>query len=252
MSTARTAALVIIGNEILSGKVADTNGPFLLRRLRQLGIRCLGVVVVPDEVDRIAAAVREAADRADVVFTTGGVGPTHDDCTMAGVAAAFGLALIEHPALVHLLVEVWKAPPTPARMRMALVPEGSEVTAGHRFPQVRCENVWILPGVPQLMRSKFDAIVEAWEGMRPACAALKTQQRESEIAEHLEAVDERFAEIEIGSYPRWDTDEYRVLVTLEGPDAGRVAAALADLAGRLDPARLAGTIAEYHPEDATA
>ncbi|MCP4867582.1 MAG: competence/damage-inducible protein A [Proteobacteria bacterium] len=249
MSTTPTARLVIIGNEILSGKVEDSNGPHLLRRLRQLGIRCTGVDVVPDELDRIATAVREAAEAADVVFTTGGVGPTHDDCTMEGVAQAFGVELVDDPELVRLLVEVWKAPPSAARMRMARVPAGAEVTAGHRFPQVRFRNVWILPGVPQLMRSKFEAIAEQLEGVPLACAALRTMQRESAIAEHLEATDAAFEEVEIGSYPRWDTDEYRVLVTLEAPDPDRVAAALADLAARLDPDQLRGLIPEYRPEE---
>lgn len=249
MSTTPTARLVIIGNEILTGKVADSNGPHLLRRLRQLGVRCTGVAVVPDELDRIAEAVRDAANAADVVFTTGGVGPTHDDCTMEGIARAFGVGLVNDPELVRLLVEVWKAPPSEARMRMARVPEGAEVTAGHRFPQVRFRNVWILPGVPQLMRSKFEAIAEQLQGAPVACAALKTLERESAIAEHLEAVDAAFEEIEIGSYPRWDTEQYRVLVTLEGPDPERVAAALADLAGRLDSDQLRGLIDQYRPEE---
>jgi len=249
MSTVRTARLVIIGNEILSGKVVDANGPHLLRRLRQLGVRCTGVIVVPDEIDRIAEAVCEASAAADVVFTTGGVGPTHDDCTMEAVARGFGVPLVDDPELVRLLVEVWKSPPTAAGMRMARVPEGAEVTAGHRFPQVRFRNVWILPGVPELMRSKFEAIAAQIEGAPVACSALRTKQRESAIAEHLEATDAAFEEIEIGSYPRWDTDEYRVLVTLEGPDPARVAAAVQDLADRLDPALLRGVIVDYRPEE---
>jgi molybdenum cofactor synthesis domain-containing protein len=250
MSTVPTARLVIIGNEILSGKVVDTNGPHLLRRLRQVGVRCTGIAVVPDELDRIAAAVREASQEAGVVFTTGGVGPTHDDCTMEAIAQAFGVPLVQDPELVRLLTEVWKAPATAVRLRMARVPQGAEVTAGHRFPQVRFRNVWILPGVPQLMRSKFEAIAEQLQGAPLACAALRTMQRESDIAEHLEATDAAFQEIEIGSYPRWDTDEYRVLVTLEGPDSARVEAALHDLAARLDATLLRGLIPDYRPEDA--
>ncbi len=243
------ARLVIIGDEILTGKVVDANGPWLLGRLRRIGVRCAGMVVVPDQVPAIADAVRRAAGAADVVFTTGGVGPTHDDCTMKGVAAAFDVPLEAHPKLLEL-IDGW-GEPTPARRRMAMLPAGAEVVPGHRFPQVRFRNVWILPGVPELMRRKFDAIAGDLVGTPPACAAIRTMQRESEIAEHLEATCAAFPDVAIGSYPRWDDPECRVLITLEALDADSVRKALDDLAGRLEPALLRGLLQEYRPEPAT-
>lgn len=243
----QTARLIIIGDEILTGKVVDVNGPWLLRRLRKLGVPCTGLVVIPDDVPTIAAAVGEASGAADVVFTTGGVGPTHDDCTMKGVARAFDLPLEEHPALLELIAS-WGAL-TETRRRMAMLPAGSEVFPGHRFPQVRCRNVWVLPGVPEMMRSKFGAIESQLRGAPVACAALRTTLRETELAAHLEATCAAFPEVAVGSYPRWDDPECRVLVTIEGRNGDEVARALQDLAARIDPSKVKELISSYRPEE---
>lgn len=233
-----TVRLVIIGNEILRGRVRDDNGPYLLARLAELGLRCTRLVTVPDEVEAIARAVAEASAESDLVFTSGGIGPTHDDCTMKGIAAAFGVDLVEHPELARLVVEKWRGPATPARLRMARVPDGSELLEGHRFPLVRMRNVYILPGVPGLLRGKFEGLAPALQVPAPARASLRTLEGETSLVPHLEAVDEAFPEVEIGSYPTWETEEFRVQITFEADEAEMVLRARRALADRLDPDRL--------------
>lgn len=244
-----TARLVIIGDEILSGKVQDTNSPWLLRRLRRRGVACAGLVVVPDRVQDVASAVRSASASADHVFTSGGVGPTHDDITMEGVAAAFDRPLVVHPELHAFLSARWQIRPSDPRMRMARVPEGAVVEHLGHFPQVRVEAVWIFPGVPKLFRNRWAAVASRFGGVRPSCAAVCTQQREGEIAGLLEAIVHRFDGVEVGSYPRWDDPEVQVLVTLEADDAARVGAAVDALIAGLDPARVGRIDRDYRPED---
>lgn len=233
-----SARVVIIGNEILRGRVVDDNGPYLLRRLAELGVRCTELVTVPDEVEAIAGAVRRASEQADLVFTTGGVGPTHDDRTMEGVAAAFGVPLIEHPELARIIIDKWRGPATPARLRMARVPDGATLLAGRRFPLVRVGNVHVFPGVPALLRAKFEALAPSLEVVAAARASLRTLQGETSLVPHLEAVDAAFPEVEIGSYPSWETDAWRVQITFEADEPEQVLEARRELADRLDPDRL--------------
>ncbi len=245
-----TARVVVIGNEILSGKVQDTNSPWLFRQLRRRGVLCTGLVVVSDDVGQIAAAVRSASQAADLVFTSGGVGPTHDDVTMEGVAAAFELPLVEHAGLLHLIETVWKKPPAEAWRRMARVPEGAQVYDTERFPQVQVGNVYVFPGVPRLFRHRFEAIADRFAGPRRACSAIWTQQGEGELAAPLEQVDARFSEVELGSYPQWKREECRVILTLEADDAAVLGDAREALLALLDPDQVVRVIEEHHPEDA--
>ena len=249
LGSRKSARIVVIGNEVLSGKVIDQNSPFLLRRLRQLGVDCLGLVVVPDIIDVIAAAVREASAAADLVFTTGGVGPTHDDVTMESIAQAFDLPIIEHPRILELLEEHWRGPKAPARLRMALVPEGAEVIEGPEFPQVRVRNVYIFPGVPSLLQRRFEAIEELVRGPRLPCKALYTLQGESELAPYMEAVAREYPGVEIGSYPQWGNHEYRVLITLECSSSEDVEAATRLLANLVNDEDLVRIDEDYRPED---
>jgi len=243
-----SARLVIIGNEVLSGKVLDANTPFLLRRLRQIGVDCQGVVVVADVPAEIAAAVRYASGSADLVFTSGGVGPTHDDVTMESVAQAFEVPLVEHPKLVQFLEERWRGPRAPARLRMARVPEGAELLLEGEFPQVRMKNVYIFPGVPKLLKRRFAAIEHLFAGEAPCCAAVFTDETESELAPLLEQVVEQLHGVEIGSYPQWGEASYRVLLTIEASNQERVDEGVDLLVQLLDSERLHGINRSYHPE----
>src|SRR5262245_49765860 len=158
---AKTAAIVLIGNEILSGKVVDANAAYLCRELRALGVDVKRIAVIPDEIDVIAAEIAAASRGYDVVFTSGGVGPTHDDVTIEGVARAVGVPVIRHPRLVALLQDFYRdrgTELTDARLKMAEVPEGAELVEDEtlRFPGVAVRNIYILPGVPEIFRQKFD------------------------------------------------------------------------------------------------
>jgi molybdenum cofactor synthesis domain-containing protein len=245
----RTARLVIVGNEILSGKVVDSNSPFLLRHLRRLGVRCTGVSVIPDDVPSIARAVREASAAADWVFSAGGVGPTHDDCTVEGVAAAFGVPLVDDPTLLEFVKTRWGGTLWPARLRLARVPEGAVVETADDFPLVRVRNVFLFPGVPKLLQRKFLSLQEKLACERPACVAVYTLQRESEMADHLARVQVDSPGVEIGSYPRYESPDWKVMLTLEGDSADAVKEAVQRLLAGLDAARLQSVDWAYRPED---
>src|SRR5215469_7342720 len=153
-----TACVLIIGNEILSGRTQDANLAFLAQGLNECGIRLREARVVPDEHDVIVSAVNEVRRQYDYVFTTGGIGPTHDDITAQCVADAFGVPLVLHPEAVRILTDHY--PPgglNEARLRMAHVPEGASLLQNpiSRAPGFRVENVFILPGVPQIMQAIF-------------------------------------------------------------------------------------------------
>ncbi|MBJ94232.1 MAG: molybdopterin-binding protein [Rickettsiales bacterium] len=227
--------IVVIGNELLNGKVQDSNSPWLIRRLRDQGLVCSGLVCVPDLIEDIAAAVSSAAQKADFVITSGGVGPTHDDVTMEGVAAAFGMELIEHPQLRAFLDEKWRGPRFPARLRMARVPQGSDVLQTEGFPVVRYRNVYIFPGVPRLFRSRFETVSHLFQGRPFSSSAVLTGQRESELAPLLEEVLGLHTELEIGSYPRATESGWEVLLILEHDDEPTLDRARCALIERLDP-----------------
>ena len=238
MSTRPTAHLVVIGNEVLSGKVIDRNTPFLLGRFRTLGVECVGVDIIPDELPRIARAVRTASEGADFVITTGGVGPTHDDLTMDGVAMAFGVPVVESPALRELIETRWTRSKGSARFRMARIPEGASLEGDPAFPTVCFRNVYILPGVPRLVVGRFGALQERFRGPEVHCQSVWTNQGESESADLVHGVVDAHPDVEIGSYPQWGREDVRVILTVEGIDVAAVQAATDALAGALDPARL--------------
>ena len=247
-SNSPTARIVVIGNELLSGKIQDSNSPWLMRRLRTQGVRCVGLVCVPDTIEEVALAVRNAASAADFVFTSGGVGPTHDDVTMAGIAAAFDVQLEEHPVIRAFLDERWRGPRSPARLRMAQVPAGTEVLDTNSFPVVRCRNVYIFPGVPRLFRGRFESIAHLFSGPTLSCSSILSRQGESELAPLLEEVLAQYPSVEIGSYPRWNETSWEVLLILEHVDEGRLAKARDALLSALDPERLMDVQERYQPD----
>ena len=231
------AAIIVIGNEILSGKVVDTNAPFLTRELRAIGVTLKRILTIPDEVDEIAEAVKEFRPRYDVVFTSGGVGPTHDDVTMEGIAKGLGRRLVRHPAIETRLREFYKEHVNDARLKMSEVPEGAELLVDGRlgFPTVKCENFYILPGIPELFEQKFEALRERFSATPYTMRVVYTREGEGSIAEHLNATLAAFPELLLGSYPKLSHPEYTVKLTLESKDPEYVDRALAHLL-RLLPA----------------
>ena len=232
-----TAAIVIIGNEILTGKFADENSPYLLRRLRELGVEVRRIAVIADDHDAIAHEVKRCSDAHDLVFTTGGVGPTHDDITMEAIARGFGVELVQDPELLEVLNTKLKHRVNEAALRMALVPKGSTFwwDGGLIFPLVVKGNVHILPGVPSILKLKFEAVAERFR-TAPSLhqARVVTREREIAIAARLEEALERF-QVEIGSYPRYDEGPMHVIITIEGASAEQVDAAQKWLDERLEP-----------------
>src|SRR5437867_1295502 len=159
---AKTAGIIVIGNEILSGKTIDENSLFLARELRGLGVDVRKISVIPDELEIIAEEVRLFSRSYDYVFTTGGVGPTHDDLTIVGIARAFGRPVRRNPQLETTLRGYYSESLVEPNLRMADVPEGARLVGGSGtwFPVVAVENVFTFPGVPEILRRKFDRIKE--------------------------------------------------------------------------------------------
>jgi len=234
---ARTAGITLIGNEILSGKVVDANASYLCRELRGLGVEVRRIAVIPDEVELIAAEVAAQSAAFDVVFTSGGVGPTHDDVTIEGVSRALGVAVVRDPRLVEMLEALHKGRLNEARLKMAEVPEGAELVsgAGLVFPAVVIRNIYVLPGVPEIFRRKFDALRERFRDAPFHLCSVFVDMAEGSLADHLNALLLRHPELLLGSYPEFFNAEYKVKVTLESKDPAYVERAVEDFLRRLPP-----------------
>ncbi len=227
----RTAGIVVIGNEILSGKVADTNSSFLARELRNMGVDVRRVSVIPDDLDEIEATVRSFHGSYDFVFTSGGVGPTHDDITIEGVARAFGRRVVREPELERKLRDFYKEKVNEARLKMSEVPEGAELIYGGAlaFPTLKIENVYVLPGIPEILQSKFLSIRDRFAADPFYLRIVYTREGEGAIAEHLNDTLRSFPYLLLGSYPKIGDPEYVVKLTLESKDLDYVERALAHL-----------------------
>ncbi|MBT3219166.1 MAG: competence/damage-inducible protein A [Proteobacteria bacterium] len=215
-----TAAAIIIGDEILSGKFADENGPYLITRLRELGVDLRRLVIISDKVNDVAREVAHCSESCDYVFTTGGVGPTHDDITLQGVAAAFDVDLVVDPTLVGLLKK-YGMELNSAALRMATVPKGSRLlSVDSHYPILQFRNVYVFPGIPKLFRTKFEAVAPELTGEKVQTARIYTNEVETLIAARLEEVADLFPLVAIGSYPRLGESQYKVIVTLESRTPG--------------------------------
>jgi molybdenum cofactor synthesis domain-containing protein len=230
-----TAAIVVIGNEILSGKVVDTNSPYLCRELRALGVDVERIVTIPDDVGVIAREVRAASDAYDWVFTSGGVGPTHDDLTMDGVARAFQVPVEVNETIVSRIERAQGKAANESLLKMAALPAGAVlIDAGDLwFPVVVVGNVHIFPGIPELLRKKFDSIRSRFQGIPFVLRRVYVRRRESDIAADLNRLLAEFPDLMLGSYPRIGEAEFHVLLTLESRDPGYLERALGSLLERL-------------------
>ena len=230
-----TAGILVIGNEILSGKVVDTNSPYLCRELRALGVDVERIVTIPDVVSVIAEYVRVMSQGFDFVLTSGGIGPTHDDLTIEGVAAAFGTDLHHSESILERMRRAMGSEPNASQRKMAQIPAGATLLdAGDLwFPLVVVGNVYIFPGIPELLRKKFESARERFRGVPFVLKRVYVRSMESEIAEDLHAVLKEFPALLLGSYPRIQEEAFRVLLTLESRDAGYVQRALDALLERL-------------------
>lgn len=218
---AQTAAALIIGNEILSGKTQEKNLNFLGQELFALGITLKRAIVCPDDIEVIAADLNDLRKRHDWVFTSGGVGPTHDDLTMNAIAQAFGCKLVRSSEIERLLREYYKSRITESHLRMADIPEGARLLSDQemRLPTVAMENVFIFPGIPELFRLKFNVLrnhLRQATSFKTSAIFLRTD--EGEIAAVMSEIAVQHPLVSIGSYPEWNNPDYRVKVTVDGDE----------------------------------
>jgi molybdenum cofactor synthesis domain-containing protein len=222
-----TAALLVIGNEILSGQTRDANLAFLGEKLAALGIRLKEARVVADEESAIVAALNELRRRFDYVFTTGGIGPTHDDITSAAVAKAFGRPVTLHPGARRILEGYYKPGElNEARLRMAHTPEGAELVENpiSGAPGFQVENVFVLAGIPAVMQAMFESLSHRLTGGQPlASHTIVAELPEGRMAEGLGAIQAAHPEVEIGSYPFHRDGRYGSRLVVRATDPARLA-----------------------------
>jgi len=226
-----TAAYVGIGNELLAGSIQDENFFYLAKALRELGIRLMRSIVIPDEPDVIRETIELYRTRFTYIFTSGGLGPTHDDVTVEGVAMALGVPVVRHPFLEKKIREFYEDRPREASLKMAEIPEGAALhfLDQNSFPVLSIQNIFLFPGVPELFRKKFEGIKEHFRTRPYYSEEILSHRRESEIADLLSEALDRFPSIKIGSYPKWDEEGYRVKVVVESKEEESVESAAAHL-----------------------
>ncbi len=240
---ADTAAALIVGNELLSGKIQEANLVELARVLRVQGVLLKRAMLVPDEVDTIAAELSLLRSSVDVVFTSGGVGPTHDDVTIEAVARSFGVDCVIAPELAELLRAAYGDRCSDVHLRMAKVPRGATLlrSVDVRWPTTVMGNVFVLPGVPEIFRAKLDTVRAHVRGAQPfAARAVYLNVEEAEVTPLLDQVVARHPDVEIGSYPKWSEPRYRTKVTFDARTESAVEAALRDFVAHIDSKLLVG------------
>jgi molybdenum cofactor synthesis domain-containing protein len=224
-----TACILIIGNEILSGRTQDENLSFLARGLNEIGVRVREARVVPDDANVIIATVNDVRRRFDYVLTTGGIGPTHDDITAQCMADAFAVPLILHPDAKRLLETHYPAGHlNEARLRMARVPEGAVLLPNpiSRAPGFQIGNVFVLPGVPSIMQGIFAQLKHRLAGGdKMLSRSVSCRLGEGTLAQDLSALQDGYPDVEIGSYPYFRRGDFGVTLVLRGTDRARLGTA---------------------------
>jgi molybdenum cofactor synthesis domain-containing protein len=225
-----TACVLVIGNEILSGRTKDANLAWLAVELDRLGVRLMEARVIPDIEATIVSTLNEVRGRFDYVFTTGGIGPTHDDITAGCVAKAFGVPLIRDPEAVRRLQAHYANPAdlNESRLRMANVPAGATLIDNpiSKAPGFRIDNVFVMAGIPSIMRAMFDGIRHHLVGGAPMLSrTINVELAEGVMAADLAAIQSANPALEIGSYPFMRQGRPGAAIVLRGVDAGTLAAA---------------------------
>ena len=217
----KTAGIVIIGNEVLSGKTQDINSHFFCTELRRLGVEVQKISTIQDEIGLIGDEVAGFSKHYTYVFTSGGVGPTHDDVTIEGIAYGFGLKVVRHPDIERRMRQRFGGDVNEARLRMANIPEGAQLLATEAVfaPIINIHNVYIFPGIPSILQERFHAIKEMFRDAPYYLKNVYVRYGEGVIAEMLNGVLAKFPQLMLGSYPVLDVAEYKVKVTLESKDS---------------------------------
>ncbi|HWG79719.1 MAG TPA: molybdopterin-binding protein [Stellaceae bacterium] len=241
-----TACVLIIGNEILSGRTQDTNLAYIATGLNEVGVTLREARVIPDVAEVIVATVNEVRATFDYVFTTGGIGPTHDDITSECVAKAFGVPWILHPDAHKLFLDHYKPGElNEARLRMAHTPEGASLIRNpvSRAPGFRMGNVFVMAGIPRVMQAMFDGIKHDLKGGRPTQSrTVSCHLAEGVVAQGLGEIQSRYADLDIGSYPFYRRGEFGTSLVLRGRDPVRLASGTEEVVALVK--RLGGTPVE--------
>jgi len=245
-----TAALLIIGDEILSGRTQDANLSYLADWLGTRGIRLREVRVVPDDQTRIVEAVNALRGAYDYIFTTGGIGPTHDDITADAIAVAFGVE-IEHnkDALAVLEDHYQKGEINDARRRMARMPVGAVLIDNpvSRAPGFQIGNVFVLAGIPRVNRAMLDSLSDRLVGGPPMLTrSVGAEVAEGAIAQRLGEIQQTYPGVSIGSYPYYQAESYGVTLVLRAVDSAEIDAAFAEV---LDMIKQAGVQPTLDPSN---
>jgi molybdenum cofactor synthesis domain-containing protein len=217
-----TAAVIIIGNEVLSGRTVDANLSFLAKALNEVGVRVREARIIPDDETVIVSTVNACRAAFDYVLTTGGIGPTHDDITSASIAKAFGVRLERNPQAMHALAQHYQPGEfNEARRKMADIPEGASLIANpvSTAPGFQIGNVFVLPGVPMIMRAMFDGIRPRLRGGEPMLSrSIAAYTTEGAIAAGLGRIQAAHDDVEIGSYPFVRSGRFGVSLVARGTD----------------------------------
>jgi molybdenum cofactor synthesis domain-containing protein len=232
----RSAALLVIGDEILSGDVEDQNTPFLTRRLWELGILVAKIVIVGDRREAIVEELRRLAPEQDFVLVTGGMGPTHDDVTRQAVADALGVPLEPHVEARELLSADYGDRLTPSEAAMAELPRGSRVMRGRQQLAFafRAGNVIVFPGVPVLLQDIFEMAAEELLSAPFYKETLWVRGKEGDFSEPLAAIQHEHPAVGIGSYPVFVDGRYRCKLVLRSRDSAALERAARDIRAGLD------------------
>ncbi len=226
-----TAAILVIGDEILSGRTKDKNIGYIAEYLTNIGIELREVRVVPDVQDEIVAALNALRARYSYVFTTGGIGPTHDDITADAVAAAFGVSIDHDPRAIAMLSERFPADQlNEARLRMARIPAGADLIANSvsKAPGFNIGNVYVMAGVPSIMQAMLDVVAPTLKtGVKILSDTVRAGLREGDIGTALAEVAKAHPDVSIGSYPFFSDEGPDTNVVVRSRDAEKLAEAMA-------------------------
>ena len=245
-----TAALIIIGDEILSGRTKDANTPYIAEKLNDSGVRLKEVRVIPDDAQKIIDTVNEMRDTAngghDYVFTTGGIGPTHDDITSENVAKAFGVDLELNDAAYAELLAYYKdeSEITESRKKMAMIPKGAALIKNpvSGAAGIHIGNVYVMAGVPRIMQAMLDSILPTLTGGAAVMSrSVDADLAESLVADGLAEIQKKYDDISIGSYPKYQNGKFGTSLVMRGTDENVLQSCVNDVAelvrslGELNP-----------------
>lgn len=219
----RIGGLIVIGDEVLGRRIDDRNTAMVLDAFARHGIVAGEVAIVADNIDRIAVVVREFAARFDVVITTGGVGPTHDDCTWRAVAMAVDDDFVLRQEVLDMMEARAGRALTPEQQRMALLPSRAVVERLDRGWALRVDAIWVLPGVPSMVMAKIDAICSRYAAPQPHLCEVYFTADEWDVVAAVDAMVANFKQLRVGSYPLFDAAlDHRLRISIEGDDRAHV------------------------------